>query len=371
MTTHEMRLDRGQLRRLAALDLPGPCVSIYLAPVRGSAGRQATDDALHDLLRNARSQLAADPWRLTGRAADTLLATAADLITNGEHDDETSTATFVGPDFVEHFVLPGPVGSRVSVLGRPDLLPAADAVVRELPFHLLVLSQHRVELHRCTATGSSPVPDVDLPESFEDEQWYEHHQPNLNLHGGNHVGQSQIVGMRGGTSPKDVHKESVARFVAAVDQALPPEVHDGTLPLVVVAVMYEAAMLRDTRPHRDLVLITDLGSPDRLSVDEMRAAALRHLAARTDVETQVLVERYRSLAGTGTTASGLPELLEAARQAQIDTLLVDPGRRERAEGDEAAALVELTAATLAAGGAVRLLPNDLPGAEAAVALLRY
>ena len=372
MTTHERCLDSSQLRRLAALDLPGPCVSIYLAPVRGTIGRLSTEETVHTLLRDARPQLTAEPWSLDGRAATRLLQPVLDMaLASGRHDDE-GAAVFVAADLVERFAVPGITESCISVGRRPDLLPAALAAAKDHAFHLLVLSQRRVELHRCTATESVPVSDADLPSSLEDALWYEHHSPSSNLHGGAHIGQDTIAAIgHGGDSMKDVRKDAIQRFIGMVDRALPPEVHDGPLPLVVAALEFEAAMLRDARPHRDLLLLTALGTPERHSIEELRTAAAAMLQERAEHGRPEALDRYATLAGTGRTCSGTPAVTEAAAHGQVGTLLVDPVDVAALTDDVRVTLTDAVAAVLATGAEVVGVPHGALGDEPVAALLRY
>ncbi len=360
MTTNEVRQDHANLRRLATLGLPGPYVTLAVPPVRGTAGLRSIDETADSLIRDARRSLIDEPWKLTAQAAERLLRQATEQLLDAPRDESEGVVIVVADDYVEALAVRGPVEADHVVAGRPDLALLAEVSAASRPFHLLALSQHRVELYRCTDGSVTPVTDVDLPSSLADTVWLDRQPIDAVLHGG--------------PSPKDEHKADVARFVAAVDRALPSAVHDGPLPLVVVAVAYEAAMLREARPHRDLVLVTELGSPDRLAVEAMRDAAVRRLELRTAGDLAALVDRYRSRAGTGRTAAGLEPLATEAAEGRVDVLLVDAEHRRTALPDARRRLAVVVADVLARGGSVRLLPDDLPSTiidDLAVAILRY
>lgn len=374
MTTHEVRSEYANLRRLATLDLPGPYVTLMVPPVRGTAGRQTIDDVGESLIRDVRRLLTDDPWMMNDRAAERMLRQAFEQFHDADRTEAQGLAVFVAEDHVETVAVSAPVEADAVVARRPDLTVLADAIASAQPFHLLVLSQHRVELYRCTATTIEPLTDVDLPSGIDDMAWLERHPAETSLHGGPPLGPGTIAAVHSGDSASDVRKSQLERFVAEVDRALPAQVHDGPLPLVAAAVSYEASMLRSVRPHRDLVLLTELGSPERHSLEELRDAAARRLEPRLATELATFVDRYRSRAGTGRTAIGLDVVATNGREGRVDLLLIDSDRRRTAEPEARGRLAEIVADVVATGGTVRLVRPDSPATtldDLVVALLRY
>ena len=126
--------------------------------------------------------------------------------------------------------------------------------------------------------------------------------------------------------------------------------------------------------------MVDIGSPERLSVDELHAKVWPAAAEVLDGPRRALLER---ISGAGERLVCPTAVLAACREGRVAALLVQPGRlrwgrldeddghAERGPGD-----VELVSAVIAAAldqGAelYAAAPGELPGDAPVAALLRY
>lgn len=299
-----------------------------------------------------------------------MLDTAMSMIRSVTRLPDDGLAVFVGDDLVECFVIPDPGATTVHVGARPNLVRTIEALHRRAEFHLLTLSQHHTALYRCDERGATPVDDVEIPESTEEAFWYEDLEPTIAVHGGVRSGNGSIAGTVSGGSAHDLHEARLRRYVALVDAALPPDVHDGRLPLVVAAVGQLGSMIRAARPHRDLIVLDSLGSPDHVPMDQIRLAAHELVLAQRGEHDAELLDRFRELDGTGRTATGPEAVADAANAGQAETVFLDADVAHGSDAAAAEVLSTTVAAAVSTGAAVVIVPHGSVGAPV-VATLRY
>jgi hypothetical protein len=370
MTSDTERITLQQLRHLSGRAAAGPVVSFYLSPERDTIGHEASVQRLQALVREARRTLMAEPWELSETDSDRLLAPVAARMAEVERGPDESLAWFVSEQGIDSFLVGGPVPDRVTVAPTVDLLPAAAALDDDVEFHLLVLSQNHVNLYHCDGIGWRHVPGDQMPESRADALWHEDYEQYDTIHGGAHVGSGQIIGVHGGGSFKEEHKEGTGRFIRAVARALPSRVRESGLPLVVAAVEYEAALFRDMSRPIDVVLLTSFGSPEHVPISRLHGRAVEVVRERRTAERAALVERYRSLAGTGRTVRGVGDTGAAAEKGQVEVAMI-PRRMDLVPEPDRCPLVEVAAAALSHGAAIATVDEIDADVSPIAAILRY
>jgi hypothetical protein len=128
------------------------------------------------------------------------------------------------------------------------------------------------------------------------------------------------------------------------------------------------------------------GSPDELSDVEIREQAVRQVEARHVGGVQAFCERYRRAAHTPRGTNQLDQIVVAAAQGRIDSLVAAFGQRIwgawdaeaqrvsfRSDRPDRVDLIDLALRdTLRHGGHVcSVLPDDVPDGAVAVAVLRW
>lgn len=359
----------------------GPCVSIYLPLDPKHPDIEADRLALKDLVSDARRQLEG-VTTLRRPAIDELLAPTEALL-----DAERWT---LGGRGYGLFSAPGrSIQMRLHV-DVPLLSVVADTfvvtpLVAALPtpdgFFVLAVSQNRVRFWRGHRDGLIDVAVPGLPKSRADALWYEHHERQLNIHGGSHQGVDRIVGtLHGSASDRDLRKQQLPRFFRVVDEALRNVLHDEKAPLVVVGVDYELAMYREANHYAHLAAMIDTGNPERLSRFQLHSKVWPAAASVLDVPRRELIER---IASSRRPLITVPAILDACRVGRVAALLVQPtdllwgrlaGTDAHAERD--AGDIELVSATIDAamdqGAAIYpARPGELPNGASVAAVVRY
>jgi hypothetical protein len=161
-----------------------------------------------------------------------------------------------------------------------------------------------------------------LPASRADALWDEHHERQLNVHGGSHQGVDRITGiLHGSPSDRDLHKQQLLRFFRIVDEALWGVLHDKNVPLLVAGVEFELAVYREANHYPYLAATIDTGNPDRLDADELHAKIWPTAADLLDAPRRQLLERVASSAEALTS---LATILTACQEGRVAALLVRP-----------------------------------------------
>ena len=349
------------------------CVSIYVetTPLTQKIDRNQTE--FRNLARKALEQLAEDG--LDKRRHADLNEALEDL---AEDDDfwrlqANSLAVFATPDGVRSFRLANDLAPTVQVSDRFHITPLLRAVTFAHTAFVLALSENDVRLVEI----SPDLPPVsvrvdDLPRNA------------ANAVGTASVNSRSASGRIQGSEGQNVRLRQYAR---QVDSALRPVLSGRDTPLILAATGRLAPLYHSVNSYPDLLEKDISDSPDRLSDEDIAAAARPilddHYARRLDQ----LAERYHASVGGGLAISDASDAARAATFGAVDTLIVDmdavlPGSVDEESGvidlagEESAGsydiLDEIARRTLAGSGRVLAVrKEDLPAGDQLAAILRY
>ncbi len=318
-----------------------PCVSLFMPTHRAAVEMPQNRTRLKNLLRRAEEELV--DRGSTG--IDELLAPGRDLMADTafwRHPSD-GLALFLAPGFAQHFWVSQPFRELASVGGRFHLAPLLPLLDGDGHFHLLALSQKNVRLFAGDRDGLQEVDLPGVPRSVQEALHYDATEHSLQLHSAPST--PQTIGSRGGPSAAgqavptsrrqgmfhghgvvdDDAKEQVQRFLEVLTGSLERvwHRHQPPLPLVLAGVEYERAMFRAASKHPRILEQGIDGNVEHLSATELRERAqpivepLRGEAARRAAAS------FQELAGTPRASSDLEEVLLAAGDGRVDTLLCD------------------------------------------------
>ena len=359
----------------------GPCVSMYLPLDPKHPSIDADRLALKDLVTDARRQLETTT-AMRRPAIDELLApTEALIVAERWPLDHRGYGLFAAPGRSVQVYLDVDAPALSVVTDRFVVTPLLATLEQADRFFVLAISQNRVRFFRGGRERLVDVPVPDLPASRADALWYEHHERQLNVHGGTHQGVDQITGtVHGSPSDRDLRKQQLLRFFRIVDDALAIVLHDETAPLLVAGVDYELAIYREANHDPHLAAVVDTGSPERLRPAELHALVWPVAAELLDAPRRQLLDR---LAATADPLTALPAILAACDQGRIAALLAVPtrlvwGRLDTADGHASRAPGDVELVSVAIGAALDqgatvhpAAPGELPGGATLAAVPRY
>jgi hypothetical protein len=357
---HVDLLSREELRRLAAAS--GPCVSIFLPTARFGPETLSGPSRLRGLLAEATTLLA--ERGVDVRQAEALLAPARSLVGDEPFWQGLSDGLvlFCAAGVSARFRVPVAFTEEVAVGEAFRVRPLLPVSAADGLFHILALAQNSVRVlaaNRLTV-GELPVPG--LPGSMAEAIPQEEMQ---------RYGQSHSVGgngtkFHGQGNEADYDKVALERYFRAVDGPLVARLGNtnGDVPLVLACVGYYAPLYRHVSRYPAIWPKAVEGNPEELTAARLHDAAWALVEEHFADRGREWLERYHHQMGTGRTASGAADVLAAARDGRVDTLLLDA---EAADGSD---LDEALAAAVRHDGRVVCLPATDLGTEPA-ALLRW
>jgi hypothetical protein len=365
-----------------------PCASIYLPTHPGGFEGQTGRIRLRNLVAEAERQLNSRGVR-PAEARD-FLAAANQLVGNEQfwRNQTAGLAVFVSPEATRTYYLPASVRELAVVNSRFHVAPLLPLVDEETDFYILAVSENRVRFLKADRWHASDAAPSDLPADAKEALHFDEPSDTRQYHTAV-IGRetSKLGAYHGSGSFFEQEKEELLEYFRVIDRALHPVLCDKSAPLVFVGVEYLFPIYRhaNTYPHLAEAHVT--GNFDISSDRQLHEKAWQAIASQFEKPKRTALARYAELAGDGLKSDDLRAILNAARQGQIDTLLVDPEQpvwgkfdedqgRLRLDGDRRddsndmldLAIVE----TLAHRGAAYAVPSaDLAPGKQCEAIFRY
>lgn len=383
------RFTRDDLKRLTSVDADA-AVSLFMPTYR--AGREVRQNAIRfkNLGKRVEEQLASRGVAEDRR--DSLSAKFASL----EQDDSwwqhqsDGLALFYSNDDLETYRVPLDLDELVVVGPRIHLRPMVRMLQADGPFYLLAVSQNRVRLLSGTQYSIAEL-DVDaLPADLRSALNIDEYVSSLQQHTGSYAddaGSALLFHGHGGAGMEVQKKDEIKQFFHRIDDALNSYFGQENIPLVFAGVDYLFPIFREASSYAHLLAEPVEGNPDDLTPEQLHPRAWSVIEPRFEKSRAEAIERYGDAVGAGLSASKLSEVLRAARQGAIDTLILAEGEQywgrvdeetwttEDASRDdpEAEELLNYAAVhTLAAGGQVfSASRHAMPDKLTTAAILRF
>jgi Bacterial archaeo-eukaryotic release factor family 3 len=285
---------------------------------------------------------------------------------------------YCAPGFHRRYRVPLPIVEEVAVGVSFRLRPLLPLLAGDGHFFVLALSQNQVKLYEATRSTIAELPAGSMPASMAEALAHEDPERQLQFRS---VG-GETAQFHGHGAGGEVDKQTLERFFRAVDRGVVARLGDDPSPLVLAAVAYYAPIYRSISRHPNVIDGCVEGSPECRSPVELHAEAWPLAEPVLAVARQRAFGRLRD-APTARVATALADVLAAAREGRVDTLIVslgppmwghvDPGSGAVAvtDGPSEDLLDRAIADTLLnAGTAFVVDANDLQHSGAA-ALLRF
>jgi hypothetical protein len=366
-----------------------PCVTVYLPTHVSGADGQQDPVRLKNLLQRAEEELTGT-W-MRAPEARRLLQAARDLPNDPAYWNYRSEglAIFVSPDFFLTYRLPMALEEGVVVNRRFHIKPLLPIMSGNDRFLLLALSQNRVRLFAGSRWALEEVEVPNLPTNLKEALNYVGVDGSAQTHTamrGDLGKQSAVFHGQGGLP--DVRKDDLTQFFRQVDAALHPVLRGDTRPLVLAGARYLMPIYRKVTTYPHVAEEEFEGNCDYLTPYQIHQKAWPLVEPRFRAEGEAAaLAQYRELAGTSRASHNLRQIVSAAAEGRIETLLVDAhaqqwGRYHPETGDvevhdtrEASDddLLDLaTVQTIANRGSVYSISRDaVPTGALAVAVFRY
>jgi hypothetical protein len=302
-------------------------------------------------------------------------------------------AMYTCAELFRYYRLPFEFRPLAIVGDRFHIKPLLPLVSVDGRFYVLALSQGEIRLLQCTRYGVSDVNLPRVPDSLADALKWDDPEKRLQFHTATRTpgakGDRPAIFHGHGVASADDPKDYISRYFHKVDKGLTALFAGERAPLVLAAVDYLHPIYRAANTYRRLVDAGIAGNPEALSVEELHRQAWAIVQPLFVAEQEQATDRYRQLAGVGSPrASGdLEEVVRAAYQGRVETLLVAVGEQCWGTFDPASNDVEAHSGrkpadqdlldfavihTLFQGGDVYAIePADVPSGTSVAAVFRY
>ncbi|WP_119069501.1 hypothetical protein [Rubrobacter indicoceani] len=365
----------------------GPLVSIFLPTHRAGSEIQQDPIRLKNLVSEAREKLAERGLRVADM--DSILAPADELLENETfwRYGSDGLALFLAEDEHHSYRLPVSFEELLVVTDRYHVKPLLPLLAGDGRFYVLALSQNEVRLLRGSRRSVSEVELSDVPKSLSEALRFDDSEKQLQFHTGTRGGSGGRAAVFHGHGANEDSKDDILRYFQQIDRGITEILRGETSPLVLAGVDYLHPIYRRANSYTGLLEEGITGNPENLDPEDLHEQAWEIVSPLFQRKRREAAERYAERMGTGQTASGVREVVPAARFGRVDTLFVASGRRRWGSSDPETGEVDLhdelkvgggdlldlaAVQTLLHGGTVYVVePEEVPEDSEAAALLRY
>lgn len=379
-------LSREDLKALAA-ERDALCVSIF-APME-RAGRNVRTNAIRfkNLLQQAKDELGEAGLRQA--EIDKMLGPGFELLEDTlfwEHQDD-GLAALASESMFRVFRVPISLEELAVVAHRFHLKPLLPLLTGNNRFFVLALSQDKARLLQCTPYAQQEIEVPDMPAGIKEVLRFDDPESQLQAHIESPGGRYPGAMFHGHGVGKDDDQENVRRYCYAVERAVYDVLKNENEPLVMATVEFVHPIYAEANQYSHLLAAGIQANPDDMDDDGLREAAWKIVQPQFRQARREALDLFGQLHGTGRASADPEEVLLAAHDGRIATLLVaggahlwgrfDPQSREAAVHGEPQPededLLDFTAVqTLVNSGAVHVLEQEaMPEGAAVAAVYRY
>jgi len=366
----------------------GFCISIYLPTHLTGPDTEQDPIRLHNLLRDAESQLTS--LGLRKPEATALLEPARKLVKDQafwEHQRE-GLALFLSSTAFQYYRLPVSFDEMVYVGERFYCKPLLPLFSGDGKFYILTLSQQTRRLYECSQYRVREIGLEEIPDNLEQALPYEDHEQQLQFH----TGAPSTANRRGamfhgqGTGHDDT-TERIIRYFQQVETGVFEVLKDQQAPLLLAAVDHYHHLYHEINRYPHLLKEGITKNADELSPVQLHEHAWPMVQPLFEQPLSGSKARYQDLAGTGRTSNQISDIVLAAVHGRIDVLFVEASAQEwgvvdfihntveisQQEKCTPQELLDLAAIhTFIKGGAVyALVQEDMPESSNVAAIFRY
>ncbi|MDV8002209.1 hypothetical protein [Rhodococcus sp. IEGM 1408] len=343
----------------------GRAVSIFLPTARGGAGVRENPIRARALIKDADAGL-----RANGASAEEATEILRPLVALLDDDEfwrhlADGLALYASKGFSRAYRVTENFPEIVHVSDHFAVRAIAPAAVGDGEFLVLAGSQNKVRLLEGTAATIRELDLGSIPSSIEDMAGDTQPPPHQQQRFGAGAGGGGVVHSHGtGAEVGDVQLEKFLRQVAqGLQEALRP---NDRRPVVLAAVTEHLPQFRGYLNYGHLVDEVVAGNPDALSPGDLHGRAWAVVQPAMQKKADADAKRFGDAIGAGRSiAGGGSDILRAAREGRVDTLLVTRRRCAADHGpDDLDSAIGHVLATSGSVVVVGTLPKDV--AEGAI-----
>lgn len=304
-----------------------PCISIYLPTHKRGMETKQNGIRFKNQLRRCRELL--QKHGLSEVEAKALLRPGTDALADAPFWKhlQRGLAFFMAPDFFRALILPIECREHVHIGTQFYIKPLVSLLNTENRFFLLALSRGQAKLYEADRWGMEEIAIPEAPPDLETFLQYDETQEHVQRHTtpiGKTDGSASMFHGQGNVADERAHKRRVDEYVKAVKNAVEKHIGADGRPLVLVAPEYVQAVYRDTSRYHHLLDESIQRTPDPLSESELYEAVQGVVRPHFEQIARDRLGNYQDLLATEHASDRIEQIISAAQQGRVQTLLVDP-----------------------------------------------
>jgi hypothetical protein len=369
-------------------------VSLYMPLIKGGVESQQNSTRLKNLIREAEKKLQALKGGSSANNGQFQQAQAlAEDVGFFQHPGE-GFAMFIAPNGdVKHFNVPLSFAEDVHVNSRYHVKPLMQLHVSNGRFFVLAVSQKNLRLLEGNRFYLREIPlPKNTPTSREEamkyEDWERAHHLSPGSQGRRAGGTMQFAGHGVDASDKEMAKREMLQFMQMVNKGISSMLGKETAPLIIAGLEYMHPIAREAINYPHLQSNGVVRNVDDLRPEELQALAWAVAEPLFHKAQDAAVERFNEFKTKGLASSNIAEVIPAAADGRVETLMVPVGQhcwgtfdetnqKVRVQQDEKSAkgedLIDLAAIQAMRNGAAVYAVRDeeMPESASVAAIFRY
>lgn len=308
-----------------------PCLTVTLPTEGANAdGRQGTV-RMKNLLRLAEDAL--DKTKFANGSRDMFLQPLRAMAENVSfwRSQEKGLAIFISPGLdggeARAYSTPYALPEEITLGHRFHLTPLLPFMTSDGTFFVLAVGKKGVTFFRGSRGDLTPLDVPGMPDSFEDvEKYFEHerqHHFSPGSQGRAPGGISEFSGHGLDASDRDEIKRRVVLYLRQIDNAIKQVLGTRRDPLVLVALEYMHPLWREACTYHGCLEEAGVHTdPEILSAKEVYELVWPNIEPVLRQSTEDAVSRLNSGINSGKATAEIKDVLPAAAEGRVDTLLV-------------------------------------------------
>lgn len=303
-----------------------PCVSVFMPTHRG--GSEQDPVRLRNNLTEVRNALVKSGKQPSD--VEELLTPVRRLLDDDAYwkNQSDGLALFLGPKYFRAYRLPVAFENLIVVADRYEIAPLLPLLNANGQFYILALSQHAIRLLMGSRDSVSEIDLEGMPQNLEQANLaHEKAKPFSFFGRRTGAGKAPVGIFHGHGVGLDDKKQEILQYFHTIDRDIRKLLHAENTPLILAAVEYLQPIYRQANSYPNLMKTGISGSPEHMTDRELHDRAWQLMKPECEAAQQQAISQYRQMAGTGLTMDALEEIVVAAHEGRVDTLIIPRGRQ--------------------------------------------
>lgn len=296
------------------------CISIYMSTHKMGEEVQQDPIRLKNLLNEADKQL--QEHGISEQKIEQLLEEPKALLDNSifwQHNDN-GLALFINEEDFKYYRLPNSFEEKVMIDDHFLITPLVPMISLEGTYCVLVLSQKKIRLLRCTRTNFEEVELKESPTNMDEFLKYNEYEKNI-ASSVNARAQKRFHGWGDGA----LERNDVENYLKTVENEITSIMRKWNDPLILMGIKEVVALYKKVNHYNRIVDQSVTENPDPKTNEEVKDQGWKVVQSYFLQDMYNDMQRFGDLTDSEKQSENLTKIVEAAYYGKIDSLFVSLG----------------------------------------------